>query len=605
MKILIILNDEKNVKNISKYPKGSIVISENEDLKPEVKKLGFEFKKIDDYLNKDFIENHGKEVTKLFHSWGNIKIKSRKLRDFLHIGDISYWDIIKGNFCANIYHYNILRYFEAIKNAIEMERITNIVIFDKDMVDITETIARQKNTPVFFRYKRARFYSKMKKMIFELFIRYVNEFIHRRNRRHKTKSFNPSKNKILVPIFIESQTLILAPVIKKLKEDEKNDVIVLYKSSIRRRMEKSLSKEGVRGIPVDAFWNKDVEKRVRFVSEEIIKKIAFLKRSKKFRSCITYKGMNIWDAMKDLFDYYYITRRRIIEIIKYIEIIREILNSQKPDIIVLPETLSEIGKPTVILAKKMGIPTLFIQYGFFIKTGFIYGPSDVDKICVWGRQTKDLMADRWFDPEKIVITGSPKFDKLVKRRFLTKEEVCKKLNLDPNKEIFVFGSQAFPEKENYKIAEMVFKAMKDYPEKQLVIKQHLREYNENLYKKLAKKIGLRRYTITKDFDLYDLINSCDLLFIRRSTVGLEAVILGKPVISINLIGKPDSMWFLSFGVASEVKTLSELKSAIKNIRLKKRKIKKCKEYIKRMAYKIDGKSSERVVKTIYDMMGRK
>jgi UDP-N-acetylglucosamine 2-epimerase len=601
-KILIILGDEKNVKNISRYPKSSIVISENEDVKSGVKKLGFEFKKIDDYLNKCFVEDHGKEVIKLFRQWGNIKIKSQKLRDFLRVGNISYWDIIEGNFCSNIYHSNVLRYLDAIRNAVDLERITNIVIFDKNMGDIAETIARQKNIPTFFHYNRIKFCSKTTKTVFDVFIRHVNKLVHKRNRKHKIKYLNPSKNKILVPLFIESQTPVLAPVIRKLKEDEKNDVMVLHTSSIRRRMKKSLSKEGLEEIPIEAFWNKNVEKRVRLVSEKIIKKIDFLKRNKKFESCVTYKGMRIWEIMKDHFDYYYTTRLRIIEIIKYIETMRELLNSQKPDIIVLPDALSEIGKPTVILAKEMRIPTLFIQYGFFVKAGFIYGPSDVDKICVWGRQTKDLMVKRWFDPKKIVITGSPKFDKLVKKKFLTKREVCKKLNLDPNKEIFVFGSQMLPKNESFKITEMVFKAMKDYPEKQLVIKQHLREYNENLYKKLAKKIGLKNYSITKDFDIYDLVNSCDLLFTAYSTIGLEALILGKPVISINLAGRPDPLWFLSFGVATEVKTLSELKFAIKNARLEKRKIK---GYINRMAYKIDGKSSERIIKIIYDMVRRK
>ena len=88
----------------------------------------------------------------------------------------------------------------------------------------------------------------------------------------------------------------------------------------------------------------------------------------------------------------------------------------------------------------------------------------------------------------------------------------------------------------------------------------------------------------------------------NSTAAIEAIILDKPVIVVNLTGEVDIMPYAQSGAALGVYKEEELVSAINDALNDKNTIRQLKEARKMFesehAYKVDGKSTERVVELI-------
>ena len=84
---------------------------------------------------------------------------------------------------------------------------------------------------------------------------------------------------------------------------------------------------------------------------------------------------------------------------------------------------------------------------------------------------------------------------------------------------------------------------------------------------------------------------------------MEAVILNKPVIILNLSGDPDRVNYVHEGVALGVYDPANLPATVEKI-LDDSSIlhEKREDYIKKYLYKVDGKATERVVSLIKPLL---
>jgi len=285
------------------------------------------------------------------------------------------------------------------------------------------------------------------------------------------------------------------------------------------------------------------------------------------------------------------------EIIRYIEIINNMLSVEKPKLLVVMNEITTLGNIAVYIAKKKGIKTLCIQHGA-MGDAFSFTPVSVDKIAVWGESSTKALIEKRTSKEKITITGAPQFDDLTIRNISLNKNIIKKLGINPYKKLIFLTTQ--PVSDMKEITTAVCKAVKSIPETQLVMKLHPSEYFMNIYKKIAKKEGVNAI-ITKKY-LYPILNACDLLITPHSTTAMEAMILGRPVITINLTGKPDIMPYAESGAAIGVYRPEDIKPAIKSVLedkdLREKLAKKAKQFIYDQCYKMDGKASERILNLI-------
>ncbi len=298
----------------------------------------------------------------------------------------------------------------------------------------------------------------------------------------------------------------------------------------------------------------------------------------------------------------YLFKNYFVEMTKYIELINNMLDFEKPKIIVVMNEITTLGNIAVTIAKQKGIKTLCIQHGAMGEGPGTFIPVSVDKIAVWGNNSKRILIKEKTSEDKIVITGAPQFDTIINTDHDMTKEIAAEIGLDLEKQYILLTTQGYPFM--CEILRSVCKATKSLGGYQLVIKTHPLEYLTNDYKKIVKKEGLK-LIFTRKY-LHPLISRCSLMITICSTTGLEALMLKKPLITINYTKNPDRMPYAESGSAIGVYRNEELLPAIKRILkdkyLTKKLMKNADKLIYDQCYKTDGKASLRVIELINRMI---
>jgi len=417
------------------------------------------------------------------------------------------------------------------------------------------------------------------KLMFSPVVNFVKQF--KLLLRHKlSKNKKPYKKDVLFLAYTHSHVNTLAPVIKKMK----NNFLVVKRDGFTNNVAKKLKQNNINYNDIEGYLTKESLKNIRKAKRLLKAKYKELLKTGEFDK----------KKLRYLFLMYFP------EMIRCIETVNNMLSVERPRLLVVMNEITTLGNITVHIAKQKNIKTLCIQHGAMgDASGFT--PVFVDKVTVWGDSSKKQLINKNTSKEKIVITGAPQFDDLALRNIPLNKNDIKKLGINPNKKLIFLTTQ--PVSDMKDIATGVCKAVKSIPRTQLVMKLHPSEYSMNIYKKIAKKEGVNAI-ITKKY-LYPLLNACDLLITHHSTTGMEAMILDKSVITINLTGKPDIMPYAESGAAIGVYKPEDIKPAIKSVLedkdVRKKLAKKAKLFIYDQCYKMDGKASERIVNLIKEM----
>jgi len=290
------------------------------------------------------------------------------------------------------------------------------------------------------------------------------------------------------------------------------------------------------------------------------------------------------------------------EVIKYIELINNMLEFEKPKLLVVMNEITTLGNIAVSIAKEKKIQTLCIQHGAIANNPGSFVPVSVDKVAVWGEYSKKVMMEHNTPEEKIVITGAPQFDILKDYNKGITPKIAKEIGLDITKKYVLITTQNYPFMED--VLRSVCNTVKLIPELQLVIKTHPSEYFADKYVKIAQKSGIKSIVTSKY--LYPLLKSCSAMITVSSTTGMEALMMKKPVITVNYTGSEDPMPYAENGAAIGVYKEEELLPAIKavinnddnNDKINEI-IKKSKNFLYDRCHVIDGNASQRIVELIH------
>lgn len=277
------------------------------------------------------------------------------------------------------------------------------------------------------------------------------------------------------------------------------------------------------------------------------------------------------------------------------------VGSKKPDIIVVVNDLTLFGRAAVAAGKLLDIPSLRISASV-VGPKQRMPPVSADYLAVSGEAIKEVYVQSGVNPEKITITGDPRFDKLFKRdRQKDRAIIFSKFGIDPARKLVVLTTENIEEEETRKILNAVYLAVKDNNDLYLIVKPHPVEPSL-LHHNLLETMGLDNACVVEKADIYELLNAADCVITSFSTTGLEAMMLDRPVISINLTGKPDKMPYAASGAATGVyqeEALNQvLMDALKNNGIRKELKANRINFVNHYNYEIDGKASIRITNLI-------
>lgn len=257
-------------------------------------------------------------------------------------------------------------------------------------------------------------------------------------------------------------------------------------------------------------------------------------------------------------------------------------------LVITSNDTTPLAKLVTLIAQKHKISTLVLQHGVtsggevakingskYFGIGFL--PLISDKMAVAGQISMSWFAENGISSDRIVITGMPQLDRYLNCRYDRKEmkkKACGNFGMDVDSKLILFATQHSNDRnrligyhltplETYMLLNEVGKIVAGFENMNLIIKMHPNsEDKEALYADIMNRCGVRKFAVTKDYDTGILLMASDLVITPWSTTGLEAILLGKELITVNLTGTPDKMPYAEKGAAVGVYSREGLKKSL-------------------------------------------
>ena len=269
-----------------------------------------------------------------------------------------------------------------------------------------------------------------------------------------------------------------------------------------------------------------------------------------------------------------------------------------PKIIVVTDPSDFEAKSFTLMGKKVGIPSLCIQYGMLSPVNSEYTFFSQDAVATFDSSSAKVLKGHGITPEKIHITGNPRFDHY-KPDKIRRERTREKLKVNKNTPLVLFvsipsahdeigGLESPIDQSHYKdVLKAIYLLPNFLTTHQLVVRPHPEE-DISLHNPFLQDNPGNVIFDSKN-RLIDILNAADLVITLHSTVGYEAIILDKPLIILNFNDRESSVDYVQRGVAIEVKRKSELvsniESVLSNPTLRKKLTSARKRYRKEMGVK--------------------
>jgi hypothetical protein len=285
------------------------------------------------------------------------------------------------------------------------------------------------------------------------------------------------------------------------------------------------------------------------------------------------------------------------------------LEKERPGLFIAME-VNLILRNAVHYCRSHGIRTLIMQHGapnHFSLHAFV--PFEADYFAAWGDFSKEILCANGVPQERIVITGAPEFDALIPLR-PSRDILLKEAGLAGNYEkMFVFTTQAMgpggcPSDDEQRAAyREICKVASVHPLWALIVQIHPTQCIDDVRLLLPAESKSPNIAIGVFAQTSDLIAACDGMVTYFSTTAIEALVLDKPLFLINLSEDRDFYPFYRMGAADAAFSAEELNEKLSlffshpggDSGARKQAM----EYV---AYRRDGKATERVIQLVYKML---
>jgi len=636
-KIAFVFNDISTKEFVDSIKKDKpLIICANDDIKRIYSDLGFDVKTIMEYSSDSELEN--KKAVEWMKDWPDKPILNGKsFKELLIYDELSIFWFLETRF----YIYRIqslIPLIVQIQNVLNLEKPTSIWI--KGSNDIHHIIRELSGNKL----KKLEFIQSNKKKESTSFKSYSG------NRSLKllalklfrgftpfSKVKNDDRNPVLIITEIgnwrkdydydEKKTIqkdsFFHDIIKNLSSSSIPIRIIDFENKPERLLKShSINKERQKSFDTTVeAWEKYLNSDIFTKAKEFNKKLEMLweelKNSEDLKKSLTFDGIPLYNILKDDVEGL-LKSFKTYTSVTFIEAAKRILDTIKPSIILMHDEYGTLQLSLITEAKKRNIPTIAIQHGSNTETwiSYVHKIEHVEdksgkicfplpeKMCVWSKKAKENLLKFGNYPNNVPeVTGDPKIDflpKAIQQFDLTK--IKEELNIPKNKKIILFATQTLPNlHEKELLTKSVFESIKNLQDVYLIIKAHPNETGLSFYKKIADENNVSNYTIQQFSNLYELLYIADVVIVPYSTVGLEAMRMKKPVITLNLLGLHNDDPLIKSGFSKVVKNQSELLPILQKCLepIPDSKIlESSAQYSENEIGLVDGKASERITNLI-------
>ncbi|HEY7507421.1 MAG TPA: CDP-glycerol glycerophosphotransferase family protein, partial [Nitrososphaera sp.] len=356
-------------------------------------------------------------------------------------------------------------------------------------------------------------------------------------------------------------------------ENRANRLPRAYLDNVERR--KSF---GVAVVPWEKYVDWGIITKSRQAAKELSGTWKKLQISKEFADSLVYSGVPLYRLVKSDFEGLFKSLKAFAAV-SFIEAAEKILEAEKPLAVIMHDEYGAIQMSLINAAKKKGIPTISLQHGMIYPDHLSYvhelshiqgkNPDTLfplpDRMCVWSERAKQILLKIGnFPPAVPVVTGDPRVDYLHEARSsFDRKKITRGLGVPDIKKIVMFATDNLQDAdEKILVAKSVFRAVKTLPECFLIVKVHPNEEDHAFYQKLAEEMALPEAVVVRNVNLYELLYISNVIIVTFSTVGAEALRMGKPVISLNLT-RPHDVPFVRENMAEVVRSADAVAASLR------------------------------------------
>lgn len=224
-----------------------------------------------------------------------------------------------------------------------------------------------------------------------------------------------------------------------------------------------------------------------------------------------------------------------------------VLAAVRPDVVCLYAESSGWGRAALAACRAAGIPAVAVQHGILYPKYYSYrhdaDETDCprpDRTAVFGEAARRFLVERGrYAPESLVVTGSPKFDDLLRAtRRWDRDERRARLHVASSERLVVVASRFRGIRETHQAIGSAFpgllRAASALPGVHLLVKPHPAEPAE-AYEQAIRAASLERArVVAPGADLMELLHAADALVTVESLSAVEALVLGRPVLVLNM-----------------------------------------------------------------------
>jgi len=242
-----------------------------------------------------------------------------------------------------------------------------------------------------------------------------------------------------------------------------------------------------------------------------------------------------------------------------LSIMERAFKKYQPDLVVATNA-PRSEKAAILTARKMGIPSVCLV-DMFDPREFedrIGQPGYADRVCVLGDFVKETLVKEGRKEEEIISTGNPNFDNLEDPGWLDQAEVMVHQQDWTGKRIILWARQVNPRHwEFYRtVEEKLNKLVAKHPDWQVIIRPHPNDPTQ--FGEFPDAVHLSK----KAENIVTLLHLAHVVITVNSTVGMQGVILGKPLITMDMISTAQYLPYSKMGLALGIQDLGELEEAI-------------------------------------------
>ncbi len=460
----------------------------------------------------------------------------------------------------------------------------------------TEKIAALRGSIFSWMFKKYLFYNETIKQVCGRSLQ------HSFSKAKKTETGNDTQKKVLMLTYTNHRdpktgtVYRLQPVFEALQQQREQPKLVPWMLFVDPLSQHSYSKIRIIGDTIYRFVSREDMRDARALARELHQRWKNIDKN--------YLFGHEWPRIKHTLHFFF-SYELLYHTILYYFTSKQILKTKNIATVLLTSRNSLYEKCMMAAAYHARIPVVILQHGLGLG---VFNPETFPGIkhAVFGEIYRQRLLKWGVDPKDVLVIGPTIFDDIYP--YLQNWKVQKRMQ--KGKVVII----TVPFLEEHRLTEPQYRAYlhQIFPEVKkrfstVVIKLHPRENHSRLYLEEAQGAGISDVTITDvqgSFHLYSLMQDAELVINFFSTVALEAMILDKPVLTIDVgIGTVPYLEETPFTGTVIVRMDEDLGAAIHKAFSKEYRELRA-QTVAQFCYKVDGKSSQRLAKEISRLVNK-